>query len=54
MWSNDSSAEYTVITTDGKKYPAKVLALDPAQDVAVVKITGDEGQKFPAVKLGDS
>ncbi|MGB2631881.1 MAG: trypsin-like peptidase domain-containing protein [Minisyncoccales bacterium] len=51
---NDSSAEYTVITVDGKKYPAKVLAFDPTQDVAVVKITGAEGQKFPAVKLGDS
>ena len=51
---SDSSAQYTVITTDGKKYPAKVLALDPVQDMAVVKITGAAGQKFPAVRLGDS
>ena len=51
---SDSSAQYTVITPDGKKYPAKVLALDPVQDMAVVKITGAAGQKFPAVKLGDS
>jgi serine protease Do len=43
-----------VITSDGKKYPAKVLAIDPVQDLAVVKITADEGRKFPAVKLGDS
>jgi len=51
---SDSSAQYTVITPDGKKYPAKVLALDPTQDLAVVKISGEAGQEFPAVVLGDS
>ncbi len=50
----DANAEYTVITADGEKYPAKVLALDPAQDLAVVKISGGEEKKFPFVKLGDS
>lgn len=34
----DSSADYTVFTNEGKKYPAKVLALDPVQDLAVIKI----------------
>ncbi len=48
----DKQAEYTVLTNDGKKYPAKVLALDPVQDLAVVKIQGDN--KFPSIKLGDS
>ena len=28
----DKKADYTVITTDGKKYPAKVLAIDPVED----------------------
>lgn len=51
---SDTAAEYTAITADGKKYPAKVLALDPNQDLAVVKIAPEAGQKFPAVKLGDS
>ena len=51
---SDTTAEYTAITTDGKKYPAKVLAIDPSQDLAVVKITPAAGQKFAAVKLGDS
>jgi len=46
-----SGADYTVITTDGKKYPAKVLDRDPLQDLAVIKI---EGTNFPTVKLGDS
>lgn len=42
---------YTVITNDGKKYPAKVLARDPAHDLALVKI---EGSGFPVLPLGDS
>ena len=48
---SDESADYTVLTNDGKKYPAKVLAKDPVQDLAIIKI---EGSNFPAVKLGDS
>ncbi|KKP31390.1 MAG: hypothetical protein A2312_03440 [Candidatus Staskawiczbacteria bacterium RIFOXYB2_FULL_32_9] len=50
----DKDAEYTVLTNDGKKYIAKVLALDPVQDLAIVKITSQNGEKFPAIKLGDS
>lgn len=48
----DSQAEYTVFTNDGQRYPAKVLALDPVQDLAVAKIQSDRVFK-PAV-LGDS
>lgn len=47
----DTEASYTVFTNDGKKYPAKVLARDPMQDVAIVKI---EGIALPVVQLGDS
>lgn len=52
----DKEAEYTVLTTEGKKYPAKVLALDPVQDLALIKIdTKDEpGKTFPIVKFGNS
>lgn len=50
----DEEAEYTAITVDGKKYSVKVLALDPAQDLAVLKIDNTEGEKFTSVKLGDS
>lgn len=45
-------AEYTVYTNDGKKFQAKVLAKDPVQDLAVLKIEG--GSSLPIAKLGDS
>ncbi len=59
----DEEADYTVLTNDGKKFPARVLARDPIQDLAVLKIDkdkivseeGDFLQKpFSLVKLGDS
>ncbi len=56
---SDSQAEYTVFTNDGQKYSAKVLALDPVQDLAVIKIQptslqGGVDKKFQPVVLGDS
>jgi serine protease Do len=48
---SDAGASYTVITNDGKKYDAKVLARDPSQDFAVVKISATG---LPTVNLGDS
>jgi len=54
----DKKAEYTVFTNDGQKFPAKVVALDPVQDLAIIKIdnisNGSEQVKFKAIKLGDS
>lgn len=47
----DPNADYTVITNDEKKYPAKVLARDSINDVAILKI---EAKKMPVVNLGDS
>lgn len=47
----DESAEYTVIMKDGKKIPVKVLATDPFNDLAVIKI---ESVDLAAVSLGDS
>ncbi|MDD4761422.1 MAG: trypsin-like peptidase domain-containing protein [Candidatus Pacebacteria bacterium] len=48
---NDETASYTILTNDGKKYEAKVLAKDPLADIAIVKadISG-----LATVKLGDS
>ena len=43
---SDSKADYTVFTNDGKKYSAKVLALDPVQDLAVIKIQGQPEKNF--------
>ncbi len=47
----DEEAEYTVLTNDGEKYEARVLARDPVQDLAIIKI--EVGGLTPA-KLGDS
>lgn len=47
----DESAAYTVFTNDGKKYDAKVVARDPALDLAVIKINGSH---FPYLTFGDS
>ena len=47
----DAEASYTVITNDDTKYEAKVLARDPFQDLAVVKI---EAVGLATVVLGDS
>lgn len=49
--ASDKTASYTVFTNDGKKWDAKVLALDPAQDLAVLKI---DAHGLPTVTLGDS
>jgi len=49
--AGDKKASYTVFTNDGKKYAAKILAVDPTQDLAVIKI---EANGLPTVELGDS
>ena len=48
----ETSADYTVLTNDGKKFPAKVLARDPVQDIAILKI--ESKNSLPVIKLGDS
>jgi len=52
----DKEAVYWIIMNDGKKMKAKVLALDPLQDVAILKI--DEGvppaSGYNFIPLGDS
>lgn len=48
---DDDQAEYTVVMNDGKKYDAKVVAKDPANDVAVLKI---DATNLPTLTLADS
>jgi len=50
----DKKADYTVLMNDGQKYSAKVLALDPVQDLAVIKIENTDNKIFQPLKLGDS
>ncbi|MCX6785428.1 MAG: trypsin-like peptidase domain-containing protein [Candidatus Komeilibacteria bacterium] len=47
----DTAADYSVVRNDGKSYPAKVVARDPFNDVAFLKI---EASGLPTVSLGDS
>jgi S1-C subfamily serine protease len=47
----DEDAEYTVLTNDGEKYEAKVLARDPFQDLAIIQI---EASDLAVVQFGDS
>ena len=44
-------AEYTVILNDGRKFPARVMARDPIQDLAIIKI---ETAGLATVKLANS
>lgn len=48
---SDAKASYSVLTNDGKTYPAKVLARDSNQDLAILKIAATG---LPTVTLGDS
>lgn len=43
--------EYTVLTNDGQKIPAKLLATDPVLDLAFLKV---EGSGYPTLPFGDS
>ncbi|MEI7741334.1 MAG: trypsin-like peptidase domain-containing protein [bacterium] len=47
----DDNADYTVTTSDGHEYPAKILARDPVVDVAILKI---DAKNLPVLQFGDS
>jgi len=48
---DDDSAVYSVVLSDGTQYDATVLAKDPVNDVALLKI---EAHDLPTLELGDS
>lgn len=47
----EGASTVTVTNTEGKQYEGKILALDPANDIAFVKV---EASGLPAAELGDS
>lgn len=47
----EANIEYSVVTSDGKSLAAKILATDPFNDIAILKV---EGNKFSYLALGDS
>ena len=48
---SDTSADYTVMTSDGTKYSAKIIDTDSTMDVAILKV---EGKDFPYLTFADS
>lgn len=48
---SDERASYTVLTSDGKRHEAKVLARDPVNDLAIIKV---EVKDAPKLELADS
>jgi len=48
---SDTQAKYSVITSDGKSHDAKVMAIDPVNDLALIKI---DISNAPTLKLADS
>ena len=50
-----SGAEAVKVTFfDGTSLPARVIGVDPSNDLAVLKIAGEAGKKFNYVEWGDS
>lgn len=48
---DDEKAEYTVLLNDGKKVPAKVVGRDPVNDIALLKI---DGNNYPFLQFATS
>ncbi|MGB3988572.1 MAG: trypsin-like peptidase domain-containing protein [Minisyncoccales bacterium] len=48
---SETDAQFAVLTNDGQSFTADVLARDPVQDLAILKI---DGKDLPTVKIGDS
>ncbi|HUD08959.1 MAG TPA: trypsin-like peptidase domain-containing protein [Candidatus Saccharimonadales bacterium] len=48
---SDPSADYTVMTSDQKKYDAKVQAIDPTNDLGILKINATN---LPVLELGNA
>lgn len=49
----DSDAEYTVILNTGEEYDAEVIATDPINDLAIIKIS-DENREFVPLEIVNS
>lgn len=49
----DPQAEYIAVLDEEEKYPVEVLAKDPINDVAIIKIKA-KNKNLPVIELGDS
>lgn len=51
----DREADFIAVTNDNKKYRVEILARDPINDVAILKIRDSQRKTdFPFIELGDS
>lgn len=50
----EPKSSYTVITNDGEEYPATLIARDPINDIAILKVNPEKPKNFPYLTLGDS
>ncbi len=50
----DKATEITVVFHDSKRRKATVVGRDPRTDIALLKVELKDGERLPAVKLGDS
>jgi len=50
----DVTADYVVVLQSGEKFKPEILAVDPINDVAVLKINPPSSVRLPIVELGDS
>lgn len=48
---NDSEAEYTVFFADESEFVAEVVTRDPTNDLAILRIKNETGEKFKAVEF---
>lgn len=48
---DEPDVQYFVVTNDGEELPAKLIDMDPFQDIAILRV---EGSGFPVATLGDS
>lgn len=48
---DEDGASFFVVTNDGEEFPAALVDVDPIQDIAILRVQGDD---FATVTLGDS
>ncbi len=51
---SDRTFKYIAVDSKGKKYAVDKIYRDPLNDIAILKVSAQNGQKFKQVKLGNS
>lgn len=51
---SDEKAVYSILTNEGETFKVEVLAKNPVQDIAILRIQDVQDRRFKPLKLGDS